>query len=62
MSVIQIATLAACLVISFVVIFAIVGGLNWGGSMLVQAVCAAVAAAVGLLAGNWVYARFLPGR
>jgi hypothetical protein len=54
--------MAVCVLVAFVVIFAVAGALNLGGSGLAQAVLAAIAALIGIYAGRAVYARYFPGR
>jgi len=59
-----IAVSAACLVVSFVVIFMLAGAIAPGpsASTLGQLVLAGIASLVGLLAGNAVYTKYFPGR
>ena len=58
------ACLIACLAVSFVVIFMLAGAIapvasaHWMG----QIILSAVAALIGLFAGNFVHQRFFPGR
>ena len=55
-------SLIACLAVSIaaciVVVFAIIGGLGWGGSTLAQVLAAAVACGIGVLVGQAVHRRF----
>ena len=59
-----IACAVVCLVISFVVIFMTAGAIAPVASahMVGQLVLSAIAALIGLFAGNFVYRRFFPGR
>ncbi len=64
MSWIAIACAVGCLVISFVVIFMAAGAIAPVASTHIagQLILSAVAALIGLVAGNFVYRRFFPGR
>jgi hypothetical protein len=60
----KIACLVGCIVLSFFVIYMLAGALMAGlaATTIGQLVLAAVSAFVGLLLGQFVYDRFLPGR
>ncbi len=59
MPVAQLVTLIASLLVAFVLVFAIMGAANIGGSPIAQAIGAAIAAVAGWLGGNAIYARFV---
>jgi hypothetical protein len=50
--------LVGSIAVAIVVVFAIVGGLNLGGSTLSQALSAAVAVIIGYFAGRAIHAKF----
>ncbi len=58
----RIACLAVSLLISFVVVFALAGGLApaWAGSTIGQMLLAGLAALIGIVAGQYIHQRFFP--
>jgi hypothetical protein len=64
MSWISIACSAVCIAVAIVIIFMLAGAVapRASASMIGQLVLSGIAAVVGLLAGDYVYKRFFPGR
>ena len=58
MSLSLIACLVGSVLVSIVVVFMIVGGLNLGGSTLAQALSALVACLIGIVVGRAIHRRF----